>query len=809
MPDLANAIVEYCKNLKHLKIHDPGKIMNETALNKLTELENLESLILVINVILREESIIAISNNCKKLKHLTIGGRLLMPTIDGKPLSSPSVLDELSKLQYLEVLYLCGTLHLKDSTIIAIANNCKNLRLLAINRCTAVTETAFVAITNLKNLQELDVTSPNITDDFIIKLKGLKKLICFKCRELTNAGIIQFIKNNPDLEVIDVSGIKNITNDLIIAADHATRNRTNGIILHLTISDPSIIPFLTRPTIKSQWLVKLTELENLESLSLVSHIKLSKESIIAISNNCKKLKHLEIPGRLLVPPVHGSSPTVLDELSRLQYLEHLHLCGTLHLRNSTIFAIANNCKNLRILEIENCTSITKIALIALTNLKNLQKLDVTLVNITDDFIIKLKGLKELKCSYCQELTNADISMGLQRFRNLHKLTSLGLRSDNINLREIADITTLVHLKIGLYTAHIFIPLILFNKLVNLEYIDLTMAEIPLEKWLNFQNLQHLGIACNMMPDLANTIVEYCKNLKHLKIHNTNRLMNETALKKLTELENLESLSLVFRIKLSEESIIAISNNCKKLKRLEIPDSFLVPFIDGEPLSSPSVLDELSNLQYLEHLNLHKFNYPHEGINLEDSTIIAIANNCKNLKILQIQNHRNITERGLVALTNLENLQKLEVDSLNITDDFIIELKGLKELDCSYCRKLTNAEIPGRLLVPPVHGSSPTVLDELSRLQYLEHLHLCGTLHLRNSTIFAIANNCKNLRILEIENCTSITKIALIALTNLKNLQKLDVTLVNITDDFIIKLKGLKELKCSYCQELTNAESSSI
>ncbi|XP_044020974.1 F-box/LRR-repeat protein 2-like [Aphidius gifuensis] len=312
----------------------------------------------------------------------------------------------------------------------------------------------------------------------------------------------------------------------------------------------------------------------------------------------------------------------------------------------------------------------------------------------------------------------NIPMSVQRFRNLRKLTSVGLC---LNLQEIADITTLVHLNIGLYDTH---PnLSLFDKLVSLEYIDLMtsmtkciyvgaistkilntifctcknlkhldipygpydVSKIPRKKWINFQNLQHLGISCDIMPDLANTIVEYCKNLKHLRITSNNKM--DTALKKLTELKNLECLILYGLDELPDESINAISTNCKKLKRLEIPDCCIRRSINAELLCSPSALDELSKLQYLEHLDLNDVR------NLYDSTIIAIANNCKNLKSLDIQDCTSLTETALVALTNLENLHKLNVSNLDITtDSFLIKLKGLKELHCDECKEITDAGI---------------------------------------------------------------------------------------------------------------------
>ncbi|XP_044019867.1 F-box/LRR-repeat protein fbxl-1-like [Aphidius gifuensis] len=380
--------------------------------------------------------------------------------------------------------------------------------------------------------------------------------------------------------------------------------------------------------------------------------------------------------------------------------------------------VGEHCKNLTSLECE--FDLDKLKCIKIT---------VNFVNSDDDKVVNLYGIID---SLPEEINEIHILFNrrynriqkifwtFKKFKNLKKLTVNGLWSENI-LQEIAEITTLVHLNIRLYR----IPkeFFLFNKLVNLEYIELTMpleykaknfstkvletifctcknlkhlyiprgsydvADIPIKEWINFQNLEYLGISCEIMPDLANTIVKYCKNLKDLRIHYPDYLMNETALEKLTELENLESLILLLGVRLSEESIISISNNCKKLKRLEIPHSTLVPYIDGEPLSSPSVLDELSNLQYLEHLNLRY------AKNLKDSTIIAIAYNCKNLKSLNIVGCRTITDTALVALSNLKNLKKLNVNYLDrITDIFLEELKGLKELHCNECKEITDVGI---------------------------------------------------------------------------------------------------------------------
>ncbi|XP_044005802.1 uncharacterized protein LOC122850802 [Aphidius gifuensis] len=390
------------------------------------------------------------------LKKILLRCEICSRSFYNDPLSFPSALDEISKLQYLEHLKLCIEKYLEDSTIIAIANNCKNLKSLEIRGSSAITETALVALTKLKNLQKLDVSFLDITDSFIDKLKGLKELHCDHCKKLTEAGVIQLIKNNPDLKDISVwvcvkwkeacqlawydtkkykceSSIgrsydnhvcnshimpfvgeycKNLTslecefneNTLVHRAHHFVEAFTQlDKLKSLTITVDSYYYYET---------VNLCKIinslpEEINELHVRSQPLIVEEAITAISNNCKKLIRLEIfSGSIYNDP--PSSPSVLDKISRLQYLEHLKLCMGKYLKDSTIIAIANNCKNLKSLEIAGCSAITETALVALTKLNNLQKLDVSFLDITDSFISKLKGLKELHCKGCTELADDGI-----------------------------------------------------------------------------------------------------------------------------------------------------------------------------------------------------------------------------------------------------------------------------------------------------------------------------------------------------------------------------------------------------------------
>ncbi|XP_044001874.1 F-box/LRR-repeat protein 2-like [Aphidius gifuensis] len=231
-------IIKYCNNLEFIKIDE----LNSESIIKLTKLENLNYLKFASTNNINNEVMVAISNNCKKLKHLVI---------HGSNIEEASIFDDLSKLQYIENLNLAFCDKLGDSTIIAIAENCKLLKCLNIEKC-SITSSAYMALTSLKNLKELNVgSSDNVEDNFIVKLRGIKKLNCSECNNLTDAGVIQFIKNNSDLEFLDISFIPKITIITIIAADEVSKNRTNDTFLFIRA------PFLdlAEACIKPQWLI--------------------------------------------------------------------------------------------------------------------------------------------------------------------------------------------------------------------------------------------------------------------------------------------------------------------------------------------------------------------------------------------------------------------------------------------------------------------------------------------------------------------------------------------------------------------------
>ncbi|XP_044001868.1 dynein regulatory complex subunit 6-like isoform X2 [Aphidius gifuensis] len=230
-------IIKHCNNLEFINIDE----LNSESTIELTKLENLNHLDFEVTNI-DNEVMVAIINNCKKLKHL------VLPEYN---MVKASIFYDLSKLQYIESLNLAFSFKLGDSAIIAIAKNCKLLKCLNIKNCN-ITSSGYIALTGLKNLEELNIEmSVNVEDNFVVKLRGIKSLYCSGCHELTDTGIIQFIKNNPDLEFLDISYMTNVTIDTIIGAEEAVKNRTNNTLLAIKTD----VLDLEKACLDSQWLI--------------------------------------------------------------------------------------------------------------------------------------------------------------------------------------------------------------------------------------------------------------------------------------------------------------------------------------------------------------------------------------------------------------------------------------------------------------------------------------------------------------------------------------------------------------------------
>ncbi|XP_044019413.1 F-box/LRR-repeat protein 3-like [Aphidius gifuensis] len=354
--------------------------------------------------------------------------------------------------------------------------------------------------------------------------------------------------------------------------------------------------------------------------------------------------------------------------------------------------------------------------------------------LTQSYVEKILDLKRLKNLHSLTLSSCTLNEILQAISEKTTLTYLDLtnfrvmKNCSFNIGDVFnELVHLEHISITINKLTLNVPNCILNTCKKIRYLELPLCHnrkqphISIKNWENLKNLEHLDIRWKITDDIAIQLVKYCKKLKYLNI--TGMSVDNIAFQELTKLENLECFKLGCISGFDDETMIEISNNCKKLKifKIHLPFSLVDPI---QPPSSPSsVINCLSKLQYLEQLILLGI----DTNQFDEGSIIAIVNTCKTLTKLDISWSWNITETTLIALTNFESLKELKVTGIdNVTDNVISKLKGLKCFDCSNCKNITDAG----------------VIQLINNCPDLENLNLRRT-HITSDTIIGASEATKN------------------------------------------------------------------
>ncbi|XP_044009714.1 uncharacterized protein LOC122853350 [Aphidius gifuensis] len=196
--------------------------------------------------------------------------------------------------------------------------------------------------------------------------------------------------------------------------------------------------------------------------------------------------------------------------------------------------------------------------------------------------------------------------------------------------------------------------------------------------LNLPELESLTLeAMKNTDDCIINLPNESKNLKRLNLKN-NWSVSADALKKISNLINLEELKLRGCEDVDSDVFASIVNGCAKLKNLDISNCQKI---------SGDALVKISNLKNLENLNIC------ETKNVNDDVIIEIANNCKKITELYIHSCNNVSSLALNELAKLEHLEILQLDNVyNAGDDIFKNMYKLKKLKCTWCRNVTDAGI---------------------------------------------------------------------------------------------------------------------
>lgn len=114
--------------------------------------------------------------------------------------------------------------------IFLICRNIDILYLFTID-CRSATNRGLLAIASLPQLEHLVINDLNsITDEVLSDMPKLKTLHCSSCKNMHYVGLISLIRSSGNIELLDVSYCRFISNELIEAAMEATKCRTSKIL---------------------------------------------------------------------------------------------------------------------------------------------------------------------------------------------------------------------------------------------------------------------------------------------------------------------------------------------------------------------------------------------------------------------------------------------------------------------------------------------------------------------------------------------------------------------------------------------------
>jgi hypothetical protein len=493
----------------------------------------------------------------------------------------------------------------------------------------------------------------------------------------------------------------------------------------------------------------------------IAHLTGLKELDIDCSNisdrGLKKLEVLSSLERLYLPPRVSDEGMV--SAAHLKSLKGLYFIGIGKVSNNG-FAHLEGHPNLEEIVFVGSKVNSKV-LRELAKLPSLKCLSLYGPNFTDDGLIYLKDFPSLKTLLLPDTNITDA--GLQHFSDLHQLENLSLFNTQVTDAGIAHLVPMKSLrKLSLtkrmqnktrITEKAF-PLL--PQISKLEYLyvnghcinDYTLSK--LSKLSNFKSLEaafYAGLDRQERP-LTD------EGFRHLaKIQTLERLsiigikITDEGMEHLGELTNMKSIFLSGFINITHKGFSQLSS----LRNLENLD--FEPRNDNLTVSDISALNKLTNLKKLSL----------DGIIQDNSGLdISALKNLEELKIYLSHSTKNrrgrwerasLNDNDLACMENLTSLKRLYLGPNDkITDKGLMHLKGLTELNSLELNRadLSDDGLPyfkdmHNLTVLRIGGSfTPKALEHLKGIKSLSSLYINSEQPLPSRAIRDLKKSLPNL-----------------------------------------------------------------
>ncbi|KAL9643083.1 hypothetical protein ABK040_003884 [Willaertia magna] len=405
----------------------------------------------------------------------------------------------------------------------------------------------------------------------------------------------------------------------------------------------------------------------------------------------------------------------------------------------------------------------------------LTRMNKKIDKIEENFILDNKIFKNRSIPLTEKLPNYLFKLKYLNIDNKQLNNNLQLLSKFKNVQKIKFC--------GLPENFIFMDLPLLEELV------ISHSTLQKETLINLKQLKYLHfLHCKLNDDCLN----YLNNLEELKFRNCKEITGEC-------LQNFKKLSTLQVHRENKNNFVNYIEDLINLKYLLIHclgslnnPNFMKNIINLEYLSIDLEYVPNKNIKYLENIkylnNLKTFNVYGDG---EFSSLGEYERYFSNLTNLTELRVNYIYDFSGICLLNLINLEKLNISSTEVIDEYLLNLNKLKELNISNCRNIKGNCLKNMNCLTTLHIESRNNINYESLLG-LTNLKTLNCAHNSDITDEYYLMNLKKLTTLNVSNCENITGKCFVSLTNVTELRITDSK--NIDKEYLKNLVNIRDLR---------------
>lgn len=396
-------------------------------------------------------------------------------------LTNEGIISFVSAQQYLQVLDLSYTVRLTDLALIHICDTLRSLKQLKVRRCRALTDISVKMVSNLKELEVLDIsecesiTSAGIFEGVAKEKQETLLELYLSALNISESAIIKVAENIPNLRVLDLSYCINQVDDVCVQM------------------------ILMKLILLRELNLKLCERISDEGLTGMSMESKLKDAPISTEEQTAVKSEPVLSGSYFVPePLRPQNPIrislkskaeqeIVEDAMRKKAMLQMAMEINLQDQNSSNYSIAR-LKGLRVLKLGSCNKVSDVSLI---------------------YNFKLPELKEIDLSKCQQIS----------MQGIKELVINCPALEVVNLSECHNINDKC------------------IELISLKLTRLTTLDISRCHQLTDFSLDYIAVYCKR---LRNLYVQGCKNMSdepYLKLVNVDTLRNVSMSKLGSEVEH--------------------------------------------------------------------------------------------------------------------------------------------------------------------------------------------------------------------------------------------------------------------------------